>query len=138
MMTVNWRQKNRDNMHKGSKRFYSDGYISRYYPTIRDVFIENFIGTPEKEFSETEGFARASEALRRIAKQVADYIQYELGVKGNIVLDYDSELEEVFIRIKPAFHSNSKKKIELEKNIITKISEKFQADDIWDINIMIE
>ena len=142
MMSIDhWVQKNRDKMYSGTWKFSSGGYTSRYYPIHREVFISKIVSIPkssEKEFSETESFASASEALRKIAKQVADYIQYELEVKGDIVLDYDPELEEIFIRIKSKFYDNSRKKIELEKKIITRISEKFRVEDVWDINIMVE
>ena len=142
MMNINhWAQKNRDNMYSDTWKFSSRGYTNRYYPILRDVFINRVVSipeSPEKEFSETESFANASEALRRIAKQVADYIRYELEVKGDIVLDYDPELEEIFIHIKPKFYDNSRKKIELEKKIITRISKEFLIEDIWDINIMVE
>ena len=142
MISINhWAQKNRDKMYSGTWKFSSRGYTSRYYPIPRDVFIKKIVSipkSPEKEFSETESFASASEALKRVAKQVADYIQYELEMKGDIVLDYDPELEEIFIRVKPKFYDNSRKKIELEKKIITRISEKFRVEDIWDINIMVE
>lgn len=102
------------------------------------MFSGQFSELQEKEFLTTEEFSKAPEVLRLLARRIADYIRYDLDIREELILDYDSDVEEIFIKIKPKFSRSLEEKIRLEEKIVKKVFEKFPDEETWNINIMVE
>ena len=116
---------------------YTKKLTTSLYPDI--IFTKTSPKTYEKEFSETRGFSTlSSETFKILVKNIADYIKYKLDISGDILLDYDPELDEVFIKIRSTEHKTPKEKVDLENYLVRKVFRKFDEDEAWNITILVE